>query len=242
METYPENTLLAMDKAIEAGAEQVEIDVGLSRDGHVIVLHDETVDRTTDGSGKAVEHTLAELQALDAGAWKNPAFRGQRMSTLHETLEHLKGRCVLAVELKCRGRDPGVVAEIARQLPGIIDEHGMLGEAMISAFELGVLLDVRRHEPRAKLMLIDWDPPESGGLDAAIAEGLHAWTPNPGRADPERVRRAVAAGLTVQVDIYHLGRVAPLRELGVRGFGSDNPAVLIRQLELLGLREPVATG
>lgn len=77
---YPENTLLAFDKALEQGADALELDVRLTTEGVLVVIHDATVDRTTDGSGEVRAHTLAELQSLDAG-------RGERVPTLAKVLE-----------------------------------------------------------------------------------------------------------------------------------------------------------
>src|SRR5262245_46332535 len=75
----PENTLAAFDLALQMGVRHIELDVHLSRDGHLVVIHDDTVDRTTNGSGPVVHYTLAELQALDAGSWFGAAFAGERI-------------------------------------------------------------------------------------------------------------------------------------------------------------------
>ena len=81
---YPENTLLSFQKAIDLGVGLLELDLQLTRDGHLIVLHDKTVDRTTDGSGQAVDLTLDEIKRLDAGGWLAPEFAGQRIPTFME--------------------------------------------------------------------------------------------------------------------------------------------------------------
>src|SRR5919202_3540380 len=75
----PENTLASFARALELGADWIECDVHLSRDGVPVVIHDETLDRTTDGHGLVAEHTLAELKQLDAGAWFGAAYAGQRI-------------------------------------------------------------------------------------------------------------------------------------------------------------------
>ena len=77
----PENTLAAFDLAIQMGVTHIELDVHCTLDGHVVVIHDETVNRTTNGSGPVTSHTLAALQRLDAGSWFGGKFAGQRIPT-----------------------------------------------------------------------------------------------------------------------------------------------------------------
>lgn len=83
----PENTLESIRKAAELGAPAVEVDVMLTADGQPVLFHDDLLDRTTDGSGPIAEHTLAEIETLDAGAWFSPSFRGVRIPRLAEALE-----------------------------------------------------------------------------------------------------------------------------------------------------------
>ena len=99
----PENTLAAFDLALEQGARFVECDVHLSADGVPVVIHDETVDRTTDGGGSVADLTLAQLQALDAGRWLGPRFAGQSIPTLDATLALCAGKARVFVELKRGG-------------------------------------------------------------------------------------------------------------------------------------------
>ncbi len=84
--THPENTLPAFREAIRLGAHQIELDVYLTKDKQLVIMHDATVDRTTDGKGKIADLTLAEIKQLDAGSWKGPQFAGERVPTLTEAL------------------------------------------------------------------------------------------------------------------------------------------------------------
>lgn len=88
----PENTLPAIEKAIEVGAQLIEIDIRQTKDGHLILMHDTTIDRTTNGSGLVSEMTLDEIRELDAGSWAAGQFRATRVPTLKEALEAMKGR------------------------------------------------------------------------------------------------------------------------------------------------------
>jgi alkaline phosphatase D len=99
-DTHPENTLAAFREAIRLGVHMIEFDVALSKDGQLVLMHDTTVDRTTDGNGHVSELTLAELKKLDAGSWKNNRFKGERIPTLGEALAIMPDNMWLNVHLK----------------------------------------------------------------------------------------------------------------------------------------------
>ncbi|MGB5553929.1 MAG: glycerophosphodiester phosphodiesterase family protein [Flavobacteriaceae bacterium] len=99
-ETHPENTLSAFKEAIRLGAQMIEFDVQLSKDGELVIMHDSSVDRTTNGTGQVSELTLAELQLLDAGAWKSSEFKGEKIPTLKETLQGMPKNIWLNIHLK----------------------------------------------------------------------------------------------------------------------------------------------
>ncbi len=110
----PENTLLALQGAIELGASAVEIDVRTSKDGVLFLLHDPTLDRTTNGHGTASKRTMAQLKQLDAGAWFGPEYAGARIATLREALQCCRGRIDVLLDLKEAGEDyaKAVAAEV----------------------------------------------------------------------------------------------------------------------------------
>lgn len=99
-DTHPENTLAAFREAILLGAQMIEFDVALTKDGTLVLMHDATVDRTTDGNGPVSDLTLAELQKLDAGQWKGKKFKGERVPTLQEALDMMPENIWLNVHLK----------------------------------------------------------------------------------------------------------------------------------------------
>ena len=98
----PENTFAAYDKALAMGVDHVELDVHYTSDGHIVVIHDDQVDRTTNGSGRVSDHTLAQLRSLDAGSWFGLQDTGERIRSLGEVLEHYKGRLYIHLEVKAR--------------------------------------------------------------------------------------------------------------------------------------------
>jgi glycerophosphoryl diester phosphodiesterase len=96
----PENTRAAFDLGIEMGADMIESDVQVSRDGQIVLFHDDLVNRTSDGSGPVADHTLAELRALDLGRWFAPAFAGERILTLDEFAREYVPRIPVCLEIK----------------------------------------------------------------------------------------------------------------------------------------------
>ena len=139
----PENTLAAFEKAIEVGADMFELDVLLSRDGRVVVIHDDTLDRTTDGEGKVAAFTLAELKKLDAGSWFSAEFAGERIPTLEEALRLAKGCILVNVEIKTEAVGRGVVAKALE----VIDELDMKDNVVISSFDPTALAKARELHP-----------------------------------------------------------------------------------------------
>ncbi|MFO7984000.1 MAG: glycerophosphodiester phosphodiesterase family protein [Desulfuromonadales bacterium] len=133
----PENTIAAFAEAETAGADGIELDVHLSRDGVPVVIHDETLRRTTDGSGLVADFPVAELQRLDAGSWFAPEFAGEAIPTLEEVLDWAAGRLRINVEIKTA--DAGLaVLELMRASPG--------SNVLLSSFDSDLLAFLRRDD------------------------------------------------------------------------------------------------
>ena len=111
-------------------ADMVEIDVTLTADGQIVVIHDETLDRTTDGSGRVSDFTRAELQQLDAGGWFAPRFAGERIPSLDAVLDETEDRILLNVEINSEAVDRGIVAKVA----SAIRRQGMIDQVVVSSF------------------------------------------------------------------------------------------------------------
>ena len=125
MKTHPENTLVAFRAAVEAGAHMIEFDVQLTKDNHMVVIHDGTVERTTNGSGKVSKLTFAEIRKLDAGSWKSPDFEGERIPTLEETLSVMPYNIWLNVHIKGEG-------DIARRIARVLSKQNRLHQAFLA--------------------------------------------------------------------------------------------------------------
>lgn len=139
-ETYPENTIIAFKAALEKGM-AIEIDVRGTSEEELVVVHDDTVDRTTDGSGSVANMTLAELKALDAGSWWDSKFAGERIPTLMETFDAVQqyGTAETTLIIEMKTLDPGCINKICDGLA----ERGLLGST-VGIGLIHLMLDVRR--------------------------------------------------------------------------------------------------
>jgi glycerophosphoryl diester phosphodiesterase len=128
----PENTLAAFRRALKAGAAAVECDVQRTRDGRLVVIHDQTVDRTTNGRGPVVSLTFDECRRLDAGAWFGSAFAGERIPSLDEVLDLLRGQALVFLEIK---HGPMFYEGIEAQVGEALRRHGMEHAALVMSFD-----------------------------------------------------------------------------------------------------------
>lgn len=148
----PENTLAAVRMALALPYVQwMEIDVQLSRDGIPVVIHDYTLDRTTNGHGRVKDMDWEHIRRLDAGGWKGRSFRGERVPSLEEVLALAKGRLKLNIELKSAGGCyPGIEEAVIRE----ISAQGMREDVVITSFDGGTLGRMREQDPRFRTGLI----------------------------------------------------------------------------------------
>ena len=146
----PENTLAAFKKAIEFQADFSELDVHLSKDGKVILMHDETVDRTTNGSGVVWELDAKELKALDAGSWFSADFTGEPVPDLQEVIHLVKGKMKLNIEIKISGNEPNIAEKVVE----IIRNNEFENDCFITSFDKEAVLRVKEIAPDLKTGLI----------------------------------------------------------------------------------------
>lgn len=135
---YPENTMEAFRAAAELGVDQIETDIRVTRDGELVLMHDATVDRTTDGSGLVREMTLYEISRLDAGVKKGAEFAGCRVPTLKEFLDYMAGLPEMTIDFELKeypedGREAAAYEVCDRALK-LIDEYGLTGRCVINSF------------------------------------------------------------------------------------------------------------
>lgn len=143
----PENSLAAIAKALELNAAAIEIDVRLSRDGVVLLMHDKTIDRTTNGTGPVDGMDFQDLRQYDAGSWYGEAFHGERIPTLEDVISLIGGRAVLMIDIK--GDDDGPA--IARKVVDIVNQQGAAGWCRVMAFDDDILWFIRKYDPSIAL-------------------------------------------------------------------------------------------
>ena len=214
--TFPENTLSAFRAAIDAKADMCELDVQLTRDGALVVIHDDTVDRTTDGAGEVAELTLAELKLLDAGAkFKNGAVKDQRIPTLDEVFEVTAGKCGLNIELKGGGTE--------HQVAQIMQARNAFSDSIVSSFDWEYLKKIQQLHFNIRIALLADDKPVDLMINA-LAMRAHAINPRWDMVTADLCEAAHERGLkvytwTVDAD----ARMRALAECGVDGIMTNYP-------------------
>ncbi|MEQ4207401.1 glycerophosphodiester phosphodiesterase family protein [Actinopolymorpha sp. B9G3] len=141
----PENTVNAFQTALSKGAAALELDVHLTSDDQLVVIHDSHLDRTTSGTGAVRSLSTDEVQALDAGSWYGADFAGERVPTLDEVLELTQGRARLNIELKASGAD-----RVAERVIETVCRHAAADRVVVMSFSLDSVLAARRHRTSAR--------------------------------------------------------------------------------------------
>ena len=185
----PENTLLAFKKAIDMGADMIELDVHVCKSGEVVVMHDETVDRTTDGSGRIEDKTLTELKGLNME-------KGERISTLTEVLDFVDKKVKLCIEVK----DKNTAMEVRAIIEKYIEENGWnYDDFIISSYHHNELEQLKNKDPEIKIGVLSNVIPPIEFL--GFAKKIKAYSVNVpvDRIDSKFVAKAHKMGLKVFV-------------------------------------------
>jgi glycerophosphoryl diester phosphodiesterase len=218
----PENTLSAFERALRLGVPWIELDVHPAKDGTLMVIHDDTVDRTTDGSGAVIDLSVAQLSRLDAGRKFSPAYTGERIPRLLDVLEmvaHTATRINVEIKSSPKGMDvPRAVVEVLRRF-------GKQCDYMVSSFELRCLLDVRAIAPEITLALI-------GKMPEILTRGEQHHFPwihgNHTTVTRETVMDAHAQGIHVNVWTVDDAESWPSwRDVGVDMICTNRPALML---------------
>jgi glycerophosphoryl diester phosphodiesterase len=230
----PENTLVAYEAAIRIGADIIEVDIRTTRDGHVVLIHDETVDRTTNGQGRVASMSLEEVRALDAGVGAGSRFRGERVPTLAEALELARGRAMLNLDL--------YTPDAIRPMVALLRDARMVREVVVTgctewwarlvhdeAPSLPVFLNV--DETLEEMARRSPSRFESAGMERALRAGLRGLNWEHTYLTPELVRRARMRGLAVWTwTVDDPARMAEVVGWGVDALTTNHPARLVRLL------------
>lgn len=232
----PENTLASFRLGWEQGADAVELDVRLTREGRALVIHDADTRRVTGVAKRVAASTLAQLRALDAGAWKDPVWTGEKLPTLAEALAIIPAGRRLVVEIKC---GPEILPELQR----VISASGKAAaQLVLISFHLKVCAAAKKMFPEIPVLLLStlqhlpltnrWTPRARNLIAKAVAarlEGLNI----EGRAglDAEFIRQVHAAGLQcVTWTVDQPDAAKRLRDAGIDAITTNRPGWLREQL------------
>jgi glycerophosphoryl diester phosphodiesterase len=214
----PENTMASFERALELGADWIELDVHLSRDGALIVIHDETLERTTNGRGLVRDHTLSELRSLDAG-------QGQHIPTLDEVLRWACQRDVMVdIEIK---NAPIYYDGMEKNIVAALHETGMTGRVIVISFDHAAVRHIKQLEPKVATGVLYSCRPLDGGVGLARAANADAVLPQWSYVTAVDVKLAHDAGLAVAP--WATSDPAALRRLieaGVDAIATNHPDVL----------------
>ncbi|MFG6116010.1 glycerophosphodiester phosphodiesterase [Halobacillus sp. MO56] len=212
----PENTMAAFEKAVDMKADMFELDVQMSKDGELVVIHDTTVDRTTDGTGSVKDLTLEELKSLDAGSWFGEVFAGETIPTLGEVLDEYKGKSGILIEMKSPALYPGIEQKIADELTSRKLDKPENEKIIVQSFDhesvqkfhnilpevpVGVLLGYNPEGISDKQLdrfeeYADYVNPSKGMIDASLVERIHDYNM---KTHPWTVRDRESANFLLEV-------------------------------------------
>jgi glycerophosphoryl diester phosphodiesterase len=227
----PENTLASFKKAMEAGSDMMELDVRFSKDGQVVVMHDDTLDRTTNGRGKVADYTLKELKQFDAGSWFAPQFAGEQIPTLIEVLKLAKGKIPVNIEIKDESPSKYKITDLADRALQEVTKAGMLGQVIFSSFYPSSLERIKERDPRIWVALLyhrDWNSlgEVTGGSAFSVVNLRHSFLTQ------EKIGRIHQESMKVNTyTVNSEEEMEPFIRWGVDGIITNHPDKLIRILK-----------
>ena len=227
----PENTIASFERGVALGSDAIELDVHLSRDGHIVVMHDQTVDRTTDGSGRIDDLTLAQIKELDAGSSFSSEFRGEPIPTLEEVLAWAKGKTELVIEIKGHPvPQPGLLEQVIAKL----GESGMTDRAMVISFHHPTVALAKQIDPHlATGILYSAFLHDTVGISRTVrADSVR---PSAGYWTADLVREVHEAGVSASSwTANDRETMTRLLDMGVDSIGTNFPDLLRALLDEAG--------
>jgi len=229
----PENTLVSLENAIEVGADMVEFDVQLTKDQEVVLIHDPTVDRTTNGKGKVREMSLSEIKELSAGYAERfgPTYARERVPTLAEALHRLRGRIRLMIEIKkdspAREGDDGIEALSV----AAVREAGMVRDVTFISFERRALLRCRELAPEIRRGHLFYRAEPDEVLAGAREVESDFAMPEKGMLTEALHQKAQEAKLKIATWVVdEPDELRALSHFDLYGVGSNRPGVLLNAM------------
>jgi glycerophosphoryl diester phosphodiesterase len=231
----PENTMTAFKKAIEIGADMIELDVMLSKDGELVVIHDKTVNRTTNGKGKVSELSLSDLKKLDAGSWFKKHFSGEKIPTLEEVFDLAHGKIQLNIEIKKDAYNPyrkkGGVEEKTVKL---IEKYNMSSGVLVSSFNPLIIQRIKEFSPEVATAIL-----YRYRINRSLVKGfnnLNVNAVNPGKRFFNKKATQEVHKSDLKINIYTINQKREMKKfikMGVDGIITNYPDRVFEVLEEL---------
>jgi len=176
----------------------IELDVMLSKDRKMVVIHDATLERTTNGSGPVNGYTIKELKALDAGSWFQPRFAGEQIPTLEEVLDNVSRRAMINIEIKTSAFEADhPVDSIERQVVELVARNNLQTSVLISSFEWKILDYIGTMKEAPNIALLSRHPADGDNVERCARLKAFSWHPNCGELHHEQVKKMHEAGICV---------------------------------------------
>ncbi|MCK9265651.1 hypothetical protein M0P98_02010 [bacterium] len=212
---YPENTMLAFDKAVQLKVDFIELDVRETKDGEIVVMHDATLDRTTNGKGKVSDVTREDLSLIDAGSWKG--FQNVKVAFLDEVLERMKDRVKILIEIK--EASPTKVGRL-------IEKSGMLQNVIVGSFNLDYIKEIRKVFPSISTTLISSRFPETP--DVLLENGIPILDVNYKSWNYEIAKEFFSRGVTLALwTVDDIKKMKELIDNGINLITTNMPNILL---------------
>ena len=227
---YPENTLVSFQAAMQSGAHMIELDTTLSRDRKPVVIHDDTLDRTTNGTGRVCDTDLADIKRLDAGSWFAPRFQGETVPTLAEVLDRFGNRIWINIEIKESAFEAADLADgIETQVVSLIRSRKCGRMVLVSSFYPQILQRIASLDKTLALGFLTEAQDSETVLQ--LANNLRPFSWNP---DVESVTEEMVTSMhehNIRVFPYTVNAVSQAKEMlkmKVDGLFTDDPAMMIK--------------
>ena len=225
----PENTLPAFQRAIDVGADMIELDVQLTSDDVPVVFHDATLEKHSNGFGVLFDFPVEKIRSLDAGSWFSNAFAGEKIPLLTEVLELAKNRILLNIEIKPESVTDNAGKGIEYRVCEMVQLYGMQEQVLISSFDYRVLERVENINPKIKTGLL-YNRKKSGGISPVeLVQRYRTFSFHCSRWQIRKKWIMEFRDIGVPVYVYTVNGKRSMRSLikkGVAGIFSDKPETL----------------
>lgn len=224
--------MAAFEAALACDVQMIELDVRLTKDRKVIVVHDETLDRTTDGAGKVTDHTSEELKLLDAGSWFHPRFAGERLPLLEDVLDFVGDRMRLNIEIKATA-DEAVNPDdtTAKRVVALVKDRDLVSSTLISSFETSVLEYIATIEEAPPMAMLRRPQADQSTVDHCVRLNVFSYHPNHHNLTREQVQMMHEQGIPVfPYEIGARDELQRVMQMGVDGVITGDPVMVKEQI------------